>query len=339
MRGFTSLFSMWHFKNYQIKSRVVLAPMAGITFESYRRFMSKFGFGFCVSEMVSDMGLIYGNEETKTYISFDKNDYLTGVQLFGHDPECIKKAAEIALNLNPNIDFFDVNMGCPVPKVTDAGSGSALLKNPILCGQIIKAIKEVTDKPVSAKIRLGWDNNSINYLEVIDELEKAGVDLIAIHSRTKKELYLGQAHHELLKNLRSKMHVPLVISGNIFSLDDAINALEITGADAVMVARGGIGNPYLLKQIDEYYKTGNRLSSPSLKKQLQWCWELGKMIVDEKGEERGMRIYRGIASKFIFGIKNCKSYRLRLSSELTDLLSLRNILNNIAEENNVEFCC
>ena len=328
---------MWQFKNYKIESKVVLAPMAGITFRSYREYMANFGFGVCVTEMVSDMGLIYGNEETKTYIDFQKSNYLTGVQLFGKDPNNIKKAAEIALNLNPNIDFFDVNMGCPVPKVVDAGAGSALMKNPKLCGDIIRALKEVTDKPISAKIRLGWDNKSINYLEVIKELEDAGIDMIAIHSRTKKELYLGEPHHELLKDLRKQMKVPLVISGNIYTLDDAIKAMEITSADAVMVARGGVGNPFLLTQINEYYKTGERLPNPSLKEQLQYCYDLALKVIEEKGEERGLRIYRGIAPKFFNGIKNCKQYRLRLSSELTDLNSLKMILNDIAKNNEFEF--
>ena len=328
---------MWKFKDFEIESKVVLAPMAGITFRSYREYMANFGFEVCVTEMVSDMGLIYGNEETKTYIEFQKGNYLTGVQLFGKDPNNIKKAAEIALNLNPNIDFFDVNMGCPVPKVVDAGAGSALMKNPKLCGDIIRALKEIIDKPISAKIRLGYDNKTINYLEVIKELEEAGIDMIAIHSRTKKELYLGEPHHELLKDLRKQMKVPLVISGNIYTLDDAIKAIEITGADAVMVARGGVGNPFLLTQINEYYKTGERLPNPSLKEQLQYCYDLALKVVEEKGEERGMRIYRGIAPKFFNGIKNCKQYRLRLSSELTDLNSLKTILNDIAINNEIEF--
>ena len=328
---------MWKLGNYEINSKVVLAPMAGIAFKSYREFMASFGFGVCVTEMVSDMGLIYGNKETKEYIQFDKGNYLTGVQLFGHDPICMKKAAEIALNSNKNIDFIDVNMGCPVPKVTDVGSGSALMKNPKLCGEIIKAIKEVCNKPVTAKIRLGWDNRSINYLEVIKELEDAGVDMIAIHSRTKKELYLGKPHHDLLKDLRLKMRVPLVISGNINSLDDAIEALDITKADAVMVARGGVGNPYLLKQINQYYTNGERLPNPSLKEQLQWCKELGKMVAKDKGEERGMRIYRSIAPKFFTGFPNVKQFRLRLSSELIDLKSLNSILKEIAENNDIEF--
>lgn len=328
---------MWRLGNYEINSKVVLGPMAGITFASYREFMSEFGFGVCVTEMVSDMGLIYENKETQKYIDFKKGNYLTGIQLFGHNPETIKQAAILCLQRNPNVDFFDVNMGCPVPKVTDTGAGSALMKNPKLCGDIIRAIKSVTDKPVTAKIRLGWNNESITYKKVIKELEDAGVDMIAIHSRTRKELYGGEPHHDMLKDLRKEMTVPLVISGNIYTVDDAINAMNITGADAVMVARGGIGNPFLLKQINTYLETGERLPDPSLKEQINYCLALARKVIEEKGEEVGMRIYRSIAPKFFNGFKNSKKYKTRLVTELVSYDSLNQILKDLAEENGIEF--
>ena len=228
-------------------------------------------------------------------------------------------------------------MGCPVPKVTDTGAGSSLMKNPKLCGDIIRAIKSVCDKPVTAKIRLGWNNESINYLDVIKELEEAGVDMIAIHSRTRKELYAGTPHHEMLKDLKKTMRVPLVISGNIYSLDDAINAMDITGADAVMVARGGVGNPFLLKQINQYFEDGTRLESSSLKEQIEYCLQLGEMIIKEKGEEVAMRVYRGIAPKFFNGFANMKKYKNRLVTELVTLESLKMILKDMADENGIAF--
>ena len=318
-----------------LKGKVILAPMAGITSEGYRKYMATFHPVFCVTEMVSDMGLIYGNDETARYINFEKLDIPTGVQLFGHDAECLKKAAEIALNANPNIDFIDINMGCPVPKVTKTGAGSSLLLNPKLCGDIIRAIKSVTDKPITAKIRLGWDDKSINFLEVIKELEEAGVSLIGIHARTKKELYMGQPHYELLKDLRKKMNVPLAVSGNIFTLDDAINALKITGADYVMVARGGMGNPFLIEQINHYYQTGERLLSPSLDEQIKYCLDLADYLIKEKGEERAMRVYRGIATKFFNGYPNCKELKAKLSQNLINKQSLIDIIENYRKENEI----
>lgn len=322
--------------NLEIKGKVMLAPMAGITSEGYRKFMGNFHPSLCVTEMVSDMGLIYGNDETSRYIHFDKIEGIpTGVQLFGHDPECLKKAAEIALNANPNIDFIDINMGCPVPKVTKTGAGSALMQNPKLCGDLIRAVKSVTDKPVTAKIRMGWDEKSINYLEVIKELELAGVALIGIHARTRKELYAGTPHFDKLKDLRSKMNVPLAISGNIYTLDDAINAINITGADLVMVARGGMGNPFLVSQIEEYYRSGNRLMSPSLDEQIKYCYELADYLIEEKGEEKAMMVYRGISTKFFNGYPNCKSLKCDLSQKLTNRQSLIDIIENYRKEINI----
>ena len=321
---------MWKLGNIDIKGKVVLAPMAGITSAGYRKYLNSFGVDICVSEMVSDMGLIYQNKETESYVVFDKDQTITGIQLFGSNPENLRKAALITLKLNPNIDFFDVNMGCPVPKVTKTGAGSSLMLNPCLAGDIIRAIKSVTDKPVTAKIRLGY--NEVNFKEVIKELEDAGVDAIGIHARTRKELYAGEPHYDLVKDLRKEMKVPLMISGNIFTLDDAIKALEITGADAVMVARGGMGNPFLIKQIKTYYETGERLPNPSFVEQCEYCLELAKSMVEEKGELTAMRIYRGIAPKFFSGFANSRTLRTVLATSLTTYQSLVNILEEFKQE-------
>ena len=321
---------MWKLGNIEIKGKVVLAPMAGITSAGYRKYLNSFGVDICVTEMVSDMGLIYQNKETEEYVRFDKDETITGVQLFGSNPENIKKATEIVLHLNQNIDFIDVNMGCPVPKVTKTGAGSSLMLHPKLAGDIIRAIKSVTNKPVTAKIRLGY--NEVNFKEAIKELEEAGVDAIGIHARTRKELYSGEPHFDLLKDLRKEMTIPLMVSGNIYTLDDAIKALEITGAEAVMVARGGVGNPFLIKQIKTYFETGERLPNPSFKEQCEYCLELAKAMIEEKGELTAMRIYRGIAPKFFSGFANSRTLRTVLATSLTDYKSLVNILDEFKQE-------
>ena len=321
---------MWKLGNIEINGRVVLAPMAGITSAGYRKYLNSFGVDICVTEMVSDMGLIYQNKETESYVSFDKDNVITGVQLFGSNPENLKKATEIALKLNPNIDFIDVNMGCPVPKVTKTGAGSSLMLKPKLAGDIIRAIKEATDKPVTAKIRLGY--NEVNFKDVIKELESAGVAAVGIHARTRKELYAGEPHYNLLKDLRKEMKVPLMVSGNIYTLDDAINALEITGAEAVMVARGGVGNPFLIKQIQTYFESGERLPNPSFLEQCNYCLELAKAMMEEKGELTAMRIYRSIAPKFFSGFANSRTLRTILATSLTTYQSLVNILEEFKQE-------
>ena len=321
---------MWKLGNYEIKGKVVLAPMAGITSEGYRKYLNSFGVDICVTEMVSDMGLIYQNKETEGYVKFEKDNVLTGLQLFGSNPDNLAKACNLALEINPDIDFIDVNMGCPVPKVTKTGAGSHLMLNPKLCGDIIRALKSVTDKPITAKIRLGY--NEVNFKEVIKELENVGVAAIGIHARTRKELYSGLPHFDLLKDLRKEMSVPLMVSGNIYTLDDAINAIEITGADAVMVARGGVGNPFLITQIKHYYETGERLPNPSFLEQCDYCLALALSMIEEKDEYTAMRIYRGIAPKFFQGFPNSRTLRTVLATSLTDYQSLVKIIDEFKEE-------
>lgn len=318
---------MFKIGNIEIKNNVVLAPMAGITSSGYRKFMSSFNPGYMVTEMVSDMGLIYRNEETKSYVRFEKSDIPIGVQLFGNSPENMAKAALICENLNPNIDFYDINMGCPVAKVTKTGAGSSLMNDPKLCGEIVKVIKEVTHKSVTVKIRLGVSNSKINFLEVIEEVLKAGVDLIAIHPRTAKEMYSGVPHWELVKDLKKVVPVPLIVSGNIYTAMDAIKAMEITGADGVMVARGGVGNPNLISNILRFE---NRLPllENNLDEQIEYCLRLTKDLIEEKGEAVAMRMCRGIVTKFFDGFPKSKTLKSRLSTELVTYSDLTRLIDD-----------
>ena len=325
---------MFKVGDIEINNPVVLAPMAGITSFGYRKFMSSFGVGYVVTEMISDMGLIYGNKETKSYLEFEKSGLPTCVQLFGSSPETMAKAVKIAENLNPNIDFFDINMGCPVPKVTKTGAGSALMNNPKLCGDIVRAMKKITNKPITVKIRIGWDMNHLTFKEVIKEVSEAGVALVAIHPRTTKEMYYGEPHWELVKDLRKEMNIPLLVSGNIYTPEDAKRAMDITGADGVMVARGAVGNPMLIKNINSYFE-GKDIESPSLVEQVEYCKELTKMLIEEKGEFTAMKVARGIVTKFFDGFPNAKKIKTRLSVELNTYDDLENIINWYLEENSL----
>lgn len=320
---------MFKIGNVEISGKVILAPMAGVTSLAYRNFMKPFGVALTVTEMVSDCGLIYENKKTLDYIKTSELEKPVSIQLFGNDAETIIKAMEIVEKENPNFDIFDINLGCPVPKVTKAGSGSALLKNPAKLKEMFTKICKATTKPVTAKIRLGWSDNSINFLENIQSLEEAGVKAIGIHARTTAQLYSGKPRYELLKNLRKKMSIPLFVSGDIYSLDDAINALEITGADAVMVARGGVGNPQLVKQIDQYYKTGEKFPNSSLEENIEYLKQFTDLLIEEKGEYRAMSLLRGIAPKFLDGFPGMKPYKNMLAQSLTTRESLYRILEEV----------
>ena len=320
---------MWKIGNIEIESKVVLAPMAGVTSLAYRKFMKPFGVGLTVTEMVSDCGLIYDNKKTLDYIKTFDGEHPIAIQLFGSDSDKINKAIDIVLKNNPEVDIIDINLGCPVPKVTSTGAGSALLKDTAKLEKFMKEIVEHSPVPVTAKIRLGWNEENINFLDNIKALENAGVKAIGIHVRTTAQMYAGKARYELITNLREKMSVPLIVSGDIYSLDDAIKALEFSKADAVMVARGGTGNPTLVKQIDTYFRTGERLPNASLEENIKYLLEFTDLLIEEKGEYRAMSILRGIAPKFFDGYPGMKQIKNQIAQTITTKESLLKILNNI----------
>ena len=320
--------NVWSIGDLNIDGRVVLGPMSGYTTASYRAFMKPFGVGLSFTEMISDTGVIHGVGRTLGYMRFTGN-HPTGMQLFGHDPDRLALAAERALVMNPEVDLIDINMSCPVRKVTRNGSGSVLMRDPELCGRIIRAVKAAVDVPVTAKIRLGWTLKDANYRDVLDELESAEVDAVSFHPRAQSEHYAGCPHYDEVEGIRGRISVPLIISGNIYSLGDAVYALEKTGADAVMVARGGIGNPMLIKQIDTYLRTGETVPNPTVSQQTAWCRQLTDMMIEEKGHDLTIRNMRSIAPKFIAGCHSCRDYRRRLAEEPDSRESLFSLLDEI----------
>jgi tRNA-dihydrouridine synthase B len=319
---------MWKLGDLEISGRVVLGPMSGYTSSGYRDFMKPFGVAVSVTEMISATGLLHGQDRTMDYVRFPRNAP-TGVQLFGNGPETMAFAAREAMKANPDIDFFDINMGCPASKVLRTSAGAALMDDPERCGEIVRMVKWAVDVPVTAKIRLGANAERMNFRKVIKVLEDAGVDAIALHARTKAERYIGEPHYDLIKNLQSEMSVPLIVSGNIYTADDAKNALDVTGAAAVMVARGGVGNPFLITQTDRLLRTGEVLPNPTISQQVDWCLELADRIMAEKGDEEGIMKMRSIAPRFIAGCHRSRIYRRRLAVETVDRTSLEALLEDV----------
>ncbi len=313
----------------ELKGNVILAPMAGITNLAYREFMKQFGVALTYTEMVSDCGLIYGNKETYKYLETSSKERPTAIQLFGGSKETLLQALDIIQNGNYNYDFIDINLGCPVPKVTKTGAGSMWLKREDELFEMMSALVKASNKPVTAKIRLGWDDNSINVENVVKLLEKAGVAMIAIHPRTRNQLYSGKANYERIKDIKKDLHIPLVISGDIFTLESAIEAQKLTNADGIMVARGALGNPYLITQIDEYFKTGKKLPPASLTEQIGYLEKYAKELVKLKGEYTAIKELRGIAPHFLKGFKDTKKYRLALTTKMNTLEDLNSILEDL----------
>lgn len=312
--------------NIEIKSKVILAPMAGITSFSYRRFMSSFLNTLTYTEMISDSGLIYDNRETNSLIYTDGNEYPLALQLFGSDKEKMLKAIDILEEKNIKYDILDLNIACPVNKVIKTGAGSALLKDQEYLYNLVSSIVNKSKKPVSCKVRLGFDDANIE--ETVLTLQKAGVQFITIHARTKKELYSGLPHFEQLKNIKNILKIPFGVSGNIYSVEDAKNALEITGADCVLLARGGIGNPKLYINIENFFNNEEYDENLYYDEQKDFLLKFANMLIIEKGEKRAISLLKGIAPKFFVNMPNSKELRIMLSQKMNSYNDLVNILSN-----------
>ena len=323
---------MFKIGNVEINGKVVLAPMAGVTSLAYRNFMKPFGVALTVTEMVSDCGLIYDNQKTIDYIKTTEQERPVAIQLFGSSADNICKAMDVVLQKNPNIDMFDINLGCPAPKVTKTGAGSALLKDPEKLEKMFTQICKHSPIPVTAKIRLGWNEDTLNFRENIKALEKAGIAAIAIHARTTRAGYAGKPRWDLLVNIRDEMSVPLIVSGDIYDVSDAKKALETTHADAIMVARGGVGNPKLIERINSYFEGKGELPYQTKLESKDYLLKFADMLIEEKGEYSAMMILRGIAPKFFSHQSDAKKLRSKLASALTTKESLLKILDEIKEE-------
>ena len=311
-----------------IKGKVILGPMAGITTLPYREFMKPFGVGLSYSEMISDCGLYYGNKRTFEYFATSSIDRPVGLQLFGSDIGISQKAVEI-LEDNATYDILDINLGCPVNKVTKTGAGSAMLKCPDVLYKYVRAIVKASHKPVTAKIRLGYDENSINVYTVAKLLEDAGCVMFTVHARTSKQMYNGKANYEAMRALNEHVNIPFAISGDIFSPIDAKKAIEITGASMVMVARGAVGKPNLIKDINDYLSTSEYGPQPTLKQTCEYVKEYSNKLIDFEGEGLAIMQLRGIIPHFFKGFPGYKRIRDAISNNIKSKEDLEKIISSV----------
>lgn len=318
--------------NVEINSKIVLAPMAGVSNPAYMRICEEMGAGYCVTELISAEAIVRNNKKTFDMLNGIEDITIpVGIQIFGSNPETMGKAAKI-LEDKYNIDFIDINLGCPVPKVAiKNGAGSALLKEPNIIKSIVSCVVNSVSIPVTVKIRSGWDNNSINAVEVAKVCEEAGASLIAIHPRTRSQGYTGSADWSIIKDVKKSISIPVIGNGDIKSCYDAKRVLEETGCDAVMIGRACLGNPWLIKECNEYL-SGTVIGKPSDIDKINMIkkhYLLLKGYGNEKSALLEIRSHALWYLKGIPGVKNYKNLIVSCKSEKEFFEILDNILLTI----------
>ena len=307
-----------------LKSHAVLAPMAGVSDRAYRELCVRFGAAYCVSEMVSSKALSFNSKKSEELMEISDLERPCGIQIFGDDPKCMADAAKHALENKP--DIIDINMGCPAPKISSNGSGSALMKNPRLCGEIVKAVTAVTDIPVTVKIRKGWDDDSVNAVEVAKICESAGAAAITVHGRTRQHYYKPPVDYDIIRAVRESVSVPVIANGDIDSAERAKEVMDITGCDLVMIGRATLGNPWIFSQINAYLENPNvKIHTPDLEERLGVMIEhIGKMV-EYKGEHMAMLQARKLVVGYFKGMKGAAALRNEAGKikTLDDLYELR----------------
>lgn len=299
-----------------LDNQIVIAPMAGVSNIAFRTIMKEFGAGLVYAEMVSDKGLVFGSEKSHKMLEVVEAERPLTMQVFGGDKESIVAGAKIIDN-NSNCDIIDINMGCPVPKIVKNDAGAKLLLEPDKIYDIVKAVVEAVDKPVTVKIRIGWDQNTIYGVEIAKRCEEAGAKAIAVHARTRKQMYSGHADWSYIKQIKEAVTIPVIGNGDVKTPEDFKRMLDETGCDAVMIGRGVLGNPWLVSQILDYMETGHYNSIVTEQQRIDRIVHHMDQLIQLKGEKVAMLEMRSHAPWYMKGMKGAATVRRALSQVKT----------------------
>lgn len=293
--------------NVELANNLILAPMAGVTDQPFRRLCREQGCGLLHTEMVSAKAILYNNRNTKELLQVSREERPIAVQLFGSDPDIV---SEMGARIQDGpYDIIDLNMGCPVPKVVNNGEGSALMKDPKLVERILSALTKKVKKPVTVKFRKGFDESRVNAVEIAKIAENCGVSAVAVHGRTRQQFYSGQADWEIIRQVKEAVKIPVIGNGDIFSPEDAERMIRETGCDGVMVARGARGNPWIFKRISHYLDMGELLPLPAKKEIGQMILRHARMQAEQKGESLGMKEMRKHIAWYTAGLPHSAALR------------------------------
>ncbi len=286
-----------------IENDVIMAPLAGITNVAFRTIIKEFNVGLVVSELISDKAIYYGNEKTLAMLEVHEDEHPMALQLFGSEVETMVYAAKY-LDEKTDCDIIDINMGCPVNKVVKTGAGSALMTTPQLAYDIVKAVVDNVSKPVTVKIRKGFDNDHVNAVEIAKLCEKAGAKMIAVHGRTRNQMYEGKADWSIIKAVKQAVSIPVVGNGDIRSVQDALDMKAQTGCDAVMIGRGALGNPWLIKQVVDAFNGQPVDDSIGIVKRIEQCLKHAQRLLEIMPENIAMAQMRGHGPWYLKGLPN-----------------------------------
>ena len=320
----------WKIGNVEIPNQVVVAPMAGVTNSAFRVICKRFGAGYVVCEMISDRGIMYHNQRTLNMMDVDPEEHPMGIQIFGGTKETLVEAAKY-VDQHTAADVIDINMGCPVNKVVKTDAGARWLLDPNKVYEMVSYVTDAVKKPVTVKMRTGWDDKHILAVENALAAERAGASAIAMHGRTRKQMYTGQADWNILKEVASQLKIPFMANGDVKTPEDAKKILNMTGATAAMIGRAAMGNPWMLKRTEHYLETGELLPEATPEQKIEMAKDHLNRLVDLKGEYVGVREFRGLSTYYIKGIPRAARTKVALV-EAETLDEMNDIFDRFAEQ-------